>query len=156
MNKKKLTLTDLKNLLTTHKADFELIHHTKHIITAADAIGIFDFDKAAPVFIFKTEQGLITFIRKAKKEKLDLKKIKKQLGFTSLAFACNEEVLEQTGYEAGAIPLIGTGLPCYIDESLFSLDYIYGGTGDIHYTLKINPENLLALCNHPQIIQITD
>lgn len=155
MNKNKLSLTELKNLLATHKVDFELIYHAKPILTAADAIGIFDFEKAAPVFIFKTEKGLITLIRKAGTEKLDLKKLKKLLGFTTLTFAGKEEILQQTGYQVGAIPLIGMCLPCYIDKKLLTLDYIYGGTGDTHYTLKINSRNLPDLCYHPQIIQIT-
>lgn len=52
-----------------------------------------------------------------------------------------------TGYQAGAVPLIGHNLPCVLDNDLLENDFIYGGSGDEHHTLKIAPGDVLRLNN---------
>lgn len=149
-----LAINELKDLLTEADCDFEIISHPKAIVSAADAEGLFDFEKAAPVYILKTEQGLISLIVKAQSERIDLQRIKEDLGFTKFKFADKKEILLKTGYNIGAIALVGHNLPCFMDERLLNMDYIYGGTGDYYHTLKINPKDVMRLNNHTRIIKI--
>ena len=67
------------------------------------------------------------------------------LNYMKFKLADRNEIAEITGHKAEAIPLIGHGLPCFIDKSLLVLDCIYGGTGDAFHTLKINPEDMVCL-----------
>lgn len=56
------------------------------------------------------------------------------------------DVIKQiTGFEVGAMPLVGLALPVIFDDSLLKHDYVYGGTGDIYYTLKIAPADIKKL-----------
>jgi len=73
--------------------------------------------------------------------------MKRKLGFSKLKMADSGKVLEMTGYETGAIPLIGHDLPCVFDDWLLTFDYIYGGTGDAFHTLKIKPSDIARLNN---------
>jgi len=50
------------------------------------------------------------------------------------------------------VALIGHGLPCFMDGDLLALDYIYGGTGDLHCTLKINPNDVARLNKDTQFL----
>lgn len=49
--------------------------------------------------------------------------------------------------EVGAVPLIGLSLPIVFDDSLLNFDYVYGGTGDVYTTLKINPFDVKRINN---------
>ena len=107
-----------------------------------DAEKYFDIHKAAPVFIIQTEKGLIALVTTASNRKIDFKAIGQKLGFRKFNMADREEITACTGYEAGAIPLVGHGLPTWMDSRLFDLDFIYGGTGDLYHTLKITAQDV--------------
>ncbi len=92
-----LSLDELDKYLAGAQADYEIIRHGKPILTTADADGLFDTGKAAPVFILETENGLIALIIKARSEHINLKRLKKQLGFSRLKFADRNMVTLQTG-----------------------------------------------------------
>ena len=143
-----LTLNELSQYLNQHNIDFEIIAHNKPIISKMDAEGLFDIEKAAPVFILKTETYLFAFVLSSKRERIDFKLLRNALGCSKLSFADKKEVLDATGYEVGSIPLIGHGIPCILDSQLMNYDYIFGGTGDAFHTLKISPNDVLKLnCN---------
>lgn len=147
-----LTIPQLAQFLQDNHARFEIINHPTPIFSVQDAGKYFDSREAAPVFIMQTEKGLIALVTSATDGKIDFKELGKKLGFQKFKMADREKIATQTGYEAGTIPLVGHGLPTWIDNRLFDLDFIYGGTGDLYHTLKINPrdverlnENLLIL-----------
>ena len=73
--------------------------------------------------------------------------MKYKLGFSKCKMADKEKVKISTGYEVGSVPLIGHNLPCIIDEHLLGFNYLYGGSGDEHHTLKIAPNDVLRLSN---------
>lgn len=140
-----LTITQLVQYLRDNQADFEIIKHTDPIFTVKDAEKYFDIDKAAPVYILQTEKGLIALVTRASIRKTDFQRIGEKLGFVRFKMADRKRILAETGYEAGSIPLIGHGLPTWIDEQLFGLDFVYGGTGDLYHTLKITPRDIERL-----------
>lgn len=148
-----LKIENLKALLKQSDADYEIIQHEKPILSTADAEALFDTSKAAPVFIMNTEKGLVSLIVKARSERFDFKKVKEKAGYAKFKMADRTEVHAATGYEAGAIPLIGHNLPCLLDSALLELDYMYGGTGHPNFTLKIKPADVVRL-NNTTVIEI--
>lgn len=147
-------LQELIDFLSDSTADFEVIQHSKPILKTEDAGEYFDISKAAPVFIVNTDNGFYSLIVSGKRDKIDIKKLGNQLGFKKIGFADKNDVLQQTGYEIGSIPLIGHNLPCYIDERILRLDYIYGGTGNPYFTLKIKVQDFISLNKIVSVIDI--
>ena len=142
-----LTLFELNQYLLDNNIEFEIIAHSKPIISKMDAADIFDIDKAAPAFVLKSENHIFTLITSSKIKHIDFKLLKSILGCSNLCFADKKEVFDSTGYEIGSIPLIGHGLPCILDAQLFDFVFIYGGSGDSFHTLKISPNDVLKLNN---------
>lgn len=139
------TLTELDTKLREAGASYELIRQDIPILSASDAAPYYDVTKAAPTFVLQCENGLISCISSANHGRLDLEAMKRKFGFAKLKMADRKKVQKQTGYTAGAIPLIGLGLDCIFDDSLLDFDYIYGGTGDELVTLKIRPSDVKRL-----------
>lgn len=140
-----LTIPQLAQYLQDEQACFEIIEHSSPILSVKDAEKYFDSSKAAPVFIMKTEKGLLALVISAQRGRIDFKQMGKNLGYTKFKMADRDKITRVTGYETGAIPLIGHGLPCFIDNQLFEQDFIYGGSGDVLHTLKITPQDLIRL-----------
>ncbi len=137
----------LERHLSEAQADFQLIRQNKPIHTVQDAAEFYPIIQSAPTFILQNENGLLACIASINRGRLDFKAMKKQFGYTDLKMADREIIEKQTGYRAGAIPLIGHDLPCIFDDLLLKFDYVYGGTGDEFVTLKINPLDVKRLNN---------
>ena len=144
-NDKQLSIEELEKLLEQTHCDFEIIEHSEPIIQTRDAAKYFDTTKAAPVFVMKTEYGLVALIVSANRGRLDFRKLGHSMGFTVFKMADKDQAETATGYLIGAIPLIGHNLPCLFDSTLLDFDYIYGGTGDELHTLKILPADVIRL-----------
>ena len=139
------SLQELEQLLRNEEAKFELINQNKPIRSVKDAEAYYDIEKSAPTFILQSEEGMIACIALGTRGKLDLSEIKRKFGFLKLKMAEGEKIKKQLGYDVGAIPLIGHGLPCIFDNLLLQCDYIYGGTGNELVTLKIDPIDVKRL-----------
>lgn len=139
------TLEELEIYLKNNNADFEIIHHEYPIYSVKDAAGYFDIRKATPTLIVETEQGLIVLIVSSQRGRLNFEELKKECGFSEMKLADKRDIMESIGCPAGAVPLVGNGLPCIFDERLLIYDYIYGGTGNACRTLKIRPADALRL-----------
>lgn len=140
-------ILELNSYLKNEGADFEIIEQEAPIISTQDAEKYFDADLAAPSLIVQTENGLMLLIVSGKRGKLDFKKISADLGISKMKLADRKKIEKSTGYKAGAIPLVGVELPCIFDECLLKNDYIYGGSGDELFTLKISPKDVKRLNN---------
>ena len=140
-----MTLKEMEAFLCESKADFALLGQDKPILSAADAAGYYPGEQAAPTFVLQTENGLIGCVASVSSGRLDLAALKQKFGYAKLKMADKKKISSQTGYEVGAIPLIGLGLPCIFDNALLQYDYIYGGTGDELVTLKITPQDVMRL-----------
>lgn len=140
-----MILDELRETLDMANACYEIIEQDKPILSAEDAKGIYPFEKAAPTFILQTEQGLIGCIVSIQNGRLDFEKLKKMFGFEKLKMADKKKIEKQIGYQVGAVPLVGFLLPCILYKKLLQYDFVYGGTGNEFYTLKIKPQDLLKL-----------
>lgn len=78
--------------------------------------------------------------------RVDFKVIKKMIKAHDVRLAAKDE-LDKMGLIIGNIPLLGLELPYIIDRQLLQFESIYGGTGEPHWTLKVNPKALMEL-NH--------
>ena len=149
-----LILDELSKLLTESECNYEIIEHDKPILKADDADEYFDSSKAAPVFIIKTDNGFYALIVSNQQDRIDFKKLALDSGFSKITLADKSDVLKVTGYEVGAVPLIGHNLPCLFDSKLLNFTYIYGGTGDKFHTLKIAPQDIVRINKNAVEIEI--
>jgi Cys-tRNA(Pro)/Cys-tRNA(Cys) deacylase len=137
----------LKSLLNESGFDYEIIKHERKIYSAQDGAEYFGIEigQTAPTLILSTDNGLIALIISGSKGKMDFDKLGDELGYTINGLADKKDIKKSLGFNAGAIPLVGHELPTIIDSELYKYEYIYGGTGDDDYTLKISPEAVAQL-----------
>lgn len=141
-----INIENLSVYLTNKHVDFKIIKHKNPILSLQDAKQYFDIDKAVPVLILKSESKFLSLITTST-ERVDFKKLSAYLNLPNLKLADRKMVEEKTGYKIGSIPLVGLNLPCIFDERLLKYYYIYGGSGNKLYTLKINPQDVKKLNN---------
>ena len=141
------TLAELRDFLEANRAQYEIIGQETPIVSTRDAAKYFDIGRAAPALILDTGAGLMLLIASAQRGKLDFEGLRQKMQLPKLKLADRKKVERTTGYKAGAIPLIGVGLPCVFDDALLAHDYVYGGSGDELHTLKISPRDVKRL-NH--------
>lgn len=127
--------------------DYEIIKHDKKIFSAKDGAEYFGIEIAqtAPTLILSTDKGYIALIISGAKGKIDFDELEDKLGFIINGMAKKTDIEEKLGFKPGAIPMAGHNLPTVIDKELYKYDYIYGGTGNEDFTLKINAEALVQL-----------
>lgn len=138
-----MDIKEIENLLTSGNIQYEVIQQDKPILSALDTEGYYPIEKSAPTFVLQTENGLIGCIVSSQNGRLDFDKLKQVFGFSKLKMADRKKIKSQTGYDVGAIPLVGLHLPCIFDKKLLKHDFVYGGTGNELFTLKIAPLELL-------------
>jgi prolyl-tRNA editing enzyme YbaK/EbsC (Cys-tRNA(Pro) deacylase) len=139
---KPMTIPELELYLSGEKIDFEILHHEKPIKSRNDALEYFRLEEMAPTLILKTENGLVAMIISGSHEKIDFEMFLEKLKCSEIKLASKDEVFQSLGMKTGEVAMVGHGLPCILDNQIFQRNYIFGGAGDAHYTLKINPHDL--------------
>ncbi len=142
-----MKVEDLKTRLSSQNMDFEIIQHDKPIKCKKDALGYFKIEETAPTLILQTEIGFYALIISGERSKIDFNLIKSLLGCNKIGLADKKDIIEKFKTEPGKIPLIGHNLPCIIDNRIFKYKFVYGGTGNWYYTLKIRPKDLVIANN---------
>lgn len=132
----------LKNLKLE---DYEFTRHKpiKTVDEGVAELGI-DYSDGVSTLIFKTEQGFIGVYRRDDRN-VDSKKLKKILGVGNLDLASKKEVQKNFGFEVGVVGIYQKDLKYIMDDSLMAREYVYGGTGDARYDIKIRPKDLQKL-----------
>jgi len=99
------------------------------------------------VFVNEKKEPLIVIVQGGRKVNQD--RLAKMLGLKKLRLATGEEVLNHTGYEAGAVPPVGhvKQLPAVVDETLLSREKVYAGGGAVNATLEISPADVVRILN---------
>jgi Cys-tRNA(Pro)/Cys-tRNA(Cys) deacylase len=142
-----MIIEDLKKQLINQNADFEIIQHDIPIKSKKDALGYFKIEETAPTLIIQTEIGYYALIISGERNKVNFDLIRKLLGCDAIKMADKIEIVEKFNIEPGQVPLVGHNLPCIIDNKIFKYNFVYGGTGNWYYTLKIKPEDLVKVNN---------
>ncbi|MFJ7731739.1 aminoacyl-tRNA deacylase [Lysinibacillus sp. NPDC097231] len=140
-------MQELQGILEKSKYSYEIIQHEKPIISKQDGTKYFGIEvgQTAPTLILKTDKGFFALIVSGRRSKVKFEKIADILGCGKVKLASPEEVQKVTGFQVGSVRMVGLDLPCVIDKRLLQYDYIYGGTGQPTFTLKIEPQALNEL-----------
>jgi prolyl-tRNA editing enzyme YbaK/EbsC (Cys-tRNA(Pro) deacylase) len=140
-------LEALQGILERSKYTYEIIQHEKPILSKQDGTKYFGIEvgQTAPSLILKTDKGFFVLIVSGSRSKVNFEKIADVLGCSKVKLASPEEVQKVTGFQVGSVRMVGLDLPCVIDKRLFQYDFIYGGTGQSTFTLKIEPQALNEL-----------
>jgi Cys-tRNA(Pro)/Cys-tRNA(Cys) deacylase len=147
MNNINMKIEDLREKLLSQNADFEIIRHEIPIKSKKDALGYFKIEETVPTLILQTEIRFYALIISGERSKMDFDLIRNLLGCKKIGMADKKEIVSKFNMEPGQIPLIGHNLPCIIDNRIFKYRFVYGGTGDWYYTLKIKPDDLVKANN---------
>jgi len=142
-----MTITELNQFLIGKLTDFEILEHEKPILAKQDATGIFKIEETVPTLIIDSDQGYFALIISGEREKIEFKQLKKLMNCRKFQLANPWDLQEKLNLIPGQVPLIGHQLPCIIDSRIFKYDYVYGGTGDSFFTLKIKPDDLVSVNN---------
>ncbi|WP_256758127.1 aminoacyl-tRNA deacylase [Cohnella sp. WQ 127256] len=140
-------MSDVVTLLEELKIDYEFINHEITIKSAqegADYFGI-EIGQTAPTLILKSGMDYYAMIISGDYGKIDFEMLKEILKIDEIRLAKPKEVEQITGCVVGSVALIGHGLPTIMDRQMNRYTYIYGGTGKINSTLKINVSDVERL-----------
>ncbi|MEY8734437.1 YbaK/EbsC family protein [Peribacillus frigoritolerans] len=142
-------MEELQEILKKSKYTYEIIQHEKPILSKQDGTKYFGIEvgQTAPTLILNSDKGFFALIVSGSRSKVNFEKIADILGCSKVKLASPEEVQKVSGFQAGSVPMVGIDLPCVIDKRLFHYDFIYGGSGQSTFTLKIEPQALNEL-NH--------
>ncbi|HFJ9441512.1 MULTISPECIES: aminoacyl-tRNA deacylase [Bacillus] len=140
-------MEELQGILEKSNYTYEIIEHEKPILSRQDGSEYFGIEvgQTAPTMILTTDKGFFGLIVSGSRSKVSFEKIAYILGCSKVKLASPEEVQKITSFQVGSVRMVGLGLPCVIDKRLFHYDYIYGGTGQSTFTLKLEPQALMEL-----------
>lgn len=149
---------NIEKLLQSQNANFELIEHDTVIHSAKDGAKHFGIDigQTAATLIVSADDRLYAVIVSGKSGKLNFDTLGELLSAKCVTMASRERIWDELGMTVGAVAMVNLPIPCIIDETLLQYDYVYGGTGDKHLTLKLSPKSLLALHENRMVCKISD
>lgn len=145
-----LTSKDLEEFLVKTGVGHRILFHGETYSAKKASrelgIGLSDIAKTV-VFMNEKKEPLIVVVPGDRKVNQD--RLAKMLGFKRLRLATEEEVLNHTGYEAGAIPPVGhlKHMPAVVDETLLVKEKVYAGGGAVNATLEISPADIVKILN---------
>jgi len=128
---------------------------TATVNLAAAALNV-QAQQIAQTIALKKPDGQVYFVVVAGLYRINDKKLKKHFGFKSKKLTFGE-VEPLTGYPVGGIAPFGIkpGIPIYLDQSLKGLDAVYVAGGNPKSMLKISLEELEAITDFEQWIDIS-
>lgn len=146
-------------LLDTIKDDgfpFELLKNERRIRSSEEGSAYWNIHigQTAPALILSTDSGFLLLLISGIVAKVDLETLAASLDVPSLRMATPQEIREHFNLSPGDVPLVGLDIPTLIDRRLMGNDFIYGGSGDPGYTLKISPQALPFLNKDHRLIDV--
>jgi len=145
-----LTSSDLEAFLKKLGVEYRMVFHgeTYSAEKVSRELGV-GLEEIAKTLVFINEKGAPLLVIMPGDRRVNQDKLAKTLGFKKLRLATQEEVLNHTGYEAGAVPPVGhlKEIPAIIEESLLYKEKIHAGGGAINATLEISPKDIVRILN---------
>ncbi|MDO9508041.1 MAG: YbaK/EbsC family protein [Thermovirgaceae bacterium] len=135
---------------------FELLKNDRRIHSSAEGAAYWKIQigQTAPALILRTESKFLLLIVSGAVAKVDLKTLATTIDAGSLKMGTSQEINGQFGLKPGDVPLFGLNLPTLIDRHLMTYDFVYGGSGDPDYTLKVSPQALPVLNREHRLVDI--
>ncbi len=133
---------DLKKFLDENniKAEILDVPNTKTAKLASVALGM-DRNIVAKSVVFAAKNKAVVAVILGS-DRADFQKLRQAAGETCNT-ASPEEVLKYTGYKAGGVPPVSSGVDTYIDKKVIELDVCYAGGGDENHLIRISPKDIL-------------
>ncbi len=145
-----LSSSDLKSFLENRNVKHRILFHgeTYSAEKASRELGV-SLNQVAKTVVFVNERGEPLIIVVPGGRRVNQDRLAKKLGFQRIRLATGEEVLNHTGYEAGAVPPVGhlKQLPAVVDEALLMEEKVYAGGGAVNATLEISPRDIVNILN---------
>jgi prolyl-tRNA editing enzyme YbaK/EbsC (Cys-tRNA(Pro) deacylase) len=135
---------------------FELLKNERRIRSSEEGAAYWKIHigQTAPALILRADNRFLLLVISGAVARVDLKTLASSLGVASLRMATPQEIKENFDLKPGDIPLVGLDLHTLIDRRLMAYDFIYGGSGDVGFTLKISPRALPFLNGDHQLVDI--
>ncbi len=145
-----MSSSDLKSFLENRNVKHRILFHgeTYSAEKASRELGV-SLNQVAKTVVFVNERGEPLIIVVPGGRRVNQDRLAKKLGFQRIRLATGEEVLNHTGYEAGAVPPVGhlKQLPAVVDEALLMEEKVYAGGGAVNATLEISPRDIVNILN---------
>ncbi len=113
-----------------------------------------DVSDCVASLVMKADDNFIVILKKGD-DRLNFKKIKKALKIGDLRFATKEEFEEVTKLPFGAARVYIPELQTYIDQRVFSKEYLNGGTGSFTCTFKYKTQDFMRVPNN-EVMDMTE
>ena len=134
----------IKGLLDRYGITYRFVYveNARTVDDAARSLGV-GRDRIAKTIIVITDQGAIAvFLRGV--DKVDMGKLKKNLGLKNTRLASPDEVMMLTGYRAGGVPPVIESMETIVDSRLAREEgEIFCGGGDEKTLLALKPRELV-------------
>lgn len=132
--------------LERHGVPYEVVEHERTQTAAAEAraAGMPPADVAKTV-VLRDQEGVRLAVIPAS-HRLDLHKVKRELGSKGLRLVTEQEMVEEFGdFEVGAVPPFGPMFHALelVDERLLDHDRILCGGGDHEHGVLVDPHDLV-------------
>ncbi len=153
-----LTSEDLEAWLRSHGIAAEVVRlhtPTATVPAAADALGV-SADQILKTVVFLAAGEPVLVVARGS-ERIETRRLARHLGVgrKKVRVARPEEVLEATGYPAGAVPPCGHRRPLrtLVEARVLHLPVAYAGGGARNALLRITPEALLE-ATHAEVVTL--
>lgn len=142
---------ELKGYLKSMKVDvrfFEFEEHTMTVDAAVKRLGV-SREKIVKSIIFVDDAGLPLLAIVTGNDRVSEEKLASAAGVRRVRRANPVEVKAFTGYDVGAVPLVGhkMRMRTFIDEKVMTYEKVIGGGGQINMLLEISPAEIRRLTN---------
>ena len=139
--------SDIERTLNSSGFPFELLENRRKIRSSAEGAAYWGIDigSTAPALILRAGEAFLLLIVSGAVRKVDFEALARETGSPGLRLAAPNEITDRFGLKPGEVPLFGLEIPTMVDRRLMAYDFVYGGSGDPGFTLKIAPGALLVL-----------
>lgn len=145
--------SDLQKFLDENNIDAEIIDvpNTRTAGLASAALGV-DRNIVAKSVVFTVKNKAVIAVILGS-GRVDFQKLRQAAGETCNT-ASPEEVLRYTGYKAGGVPPVSSGVETFIDAKVMEHDECYAGGGDENHLIRISPKDILKYSNG-KVVDVT-
>jgi Ala-tRNA(Pro) deacylase len=142
-------LEAVTGFLDQHDVAYEVVEHEKQFTAAGEAVaaGIEPHDASKALLVREDGDYLLAVIPASRR--LDLRKLRAALEeHPKLRLATEDEIASDfPGFELGAVPPVGPGLPSaeVVDEALLEHDRVLCNAGDHTHSVLVDPNEIVRV-----------
>jgi len=141
---------NVRSLLEKNEVEFEIIPHNgihgKQSEKAAEIHGV-GIEAVLKTLIFKCKNKSFVCATITGNQKVDVKKLRGNVGSKIDRLATPPEIKELTGHPVGGVPPVGLPkiIPCIIDMEVSNQIWVFSSAGSPYVGLKMRSKDLLRI-----------